>query len=64
MTILSPTNRSPQHAQPGEDGEETWKILELKLPVDVGLVFSKLESRPFFQLLRSETEQQTIRLLR
>lgn len=34
----SPTNRSPQYAQPGEDGEETWKILELKLLADVGLV--------------------------
>ena len=34
----SPTNRSPQYAQPGEDGDENWKILELKLLADVGLV--------------------------
>jgi len=34
----SPTNRSPRHAQPGEDGLEEWKILELKLLADVGLV--------------------------
>ena len=34
----SPTNRSPQYAQPGEDGVESWLILELKLLADVGLV--------------------------
>jgi len=34
----SPTNRSPQYAQPGEDGVEEWKILELKILADVGLV--------------------------
>jgi len=34
----SPTNRAPAYAQPGEDGVEGWKILELKLLADVGLV--------------------------
>lgn len=34
----SPTNQSPRYAQPGEPGKEEWKILELKLLADVGLV--------------------------
>lgn len=34
----SPTNQNPQYAQPGEDGKEEWKILELKVLADVGLV--------------------------
>ncbi len=34
----SPTNQSPQNAQPGEPGLEETKILELKLLADVGLV--------------------------
>lgn len=34
----SPTNRSPKYAQPGEPLVESWKILELKLLADVGLV--------------------------
>ena len=34
----SPTNQSPRYAQPGEDGLEEWKIVELKLLADVGLV--------------------------
>lgn len=34
----SPTNQTPHYAQPGEDGEEGWFILELKLLADVGLV--------------------------
>lgn len=34
----SSTNQSPRHAQPGEPGQETWKILELKVLADVGLV--------------------------
>ena len=32
------TMQSPRHAQPGEPGREEWKILELKLLADVGLV--------------------------
>ena len=32
------TNQTPRYAQPGEDGEEGWFILELKLLADVGLV--------------------------
>ncbi|HTS44869.1 MAG TPA: GTPase ObgE [Puia sp.] len=32
------TNRAPEHAQPGQPGEEGWKILELKMLADVGLV--------------------------
>lgn len=34
----SPTNRAPRYAQPGEEGEEGWKVLELKVLADVGLV--------------------------
>lgn len=34
----TPTNRTPRYAQPGEEGEEGWFILELKLLADVGLV--------------------------
>ncbi len=34
----SPTNQSPRYAQPGEEGKEEWKILELKVLADVGLV--------------------------
>ena len=34
----SSTNQTPRYAQPGEPGEEGWKILELKVLDDVGLV--------------------------
>lgn len=34
----SSVNQTPRYAQPGEEGEEGWKILELKLLADVGLV--------------------------
>ncbi len=36
--FATPTNQAPQHSQPGEEGEEAWKILELKVLADVGLV--------------------------
>ena len=32
------TNQTPRYAQPGEEGVEGWKILELKVLADVGLV--------------------------
>lgn len=32
------TNQAPEHAQPGEPGSEGWKIMELKVLADVGLV--------------------------
>ena len=32
------TNQAPDYAQPGEDGVEGWKMLELKVLADVGLV--------------------------
>ena len=34
----SSTNQTPQYAQPGEGRTEAWKILELKVLADVGLV--------------------------
>ncbi len=34
----SSTNQAPRYAQPGEQGKEEWRILELKLLADVGLV--------------------------
>ena len=34
----SATNQTPRYAQSGEDGKEEWKILELKVLADVGLV--------------------------
>ncbi|MFT6000001.1 MAG: GTP-binding protein [Neolewinella sp.] len=34
----SSTHQTPRYAQPGEEGIETWKILELKVLADVGLV--------------------------
>ncbi|HYV93125.1 MAG TPA: GTPase ObgE [Chitinophagales bacterium] len=36
--FATPTNQAPMHSQDGEHGEEGWKILELKLLADVGLV--------------------------
>jgi GTP-binding protein len=32
------TNQAPRYAQPGEPGQEKWKIFELKVLADVGLV--------------------------
>ncbi len=34
----SPTNQTPRFAQTGEEGRDGWKILELKVLADVGLV--------------------------
>jgi len=34
----SATNQAPRYAQPGEDYTEGWKVLELKILADVGLV--------------------------
>lgn len=34
----SSTNQTPRYAIPGQDGKEEWKILELKVLADVGLV--------------------------
>lgn len=32
------TNQAPEHFQPGEEGVEAWKLMELKTLADVGLV--------------------------
>ncbi len=34
----TPTQQSPRYAQPGEPGKTEWKVLELKVLADVGLV--------------------------
>ncbi len=34
----TPTNQAPEYSQPGEPGQEGWKLLELKVLADVGLV--------------------------
>ena len=36
--FATPTNQVPEHAQPGEEGTEGYKFLELKVLADVGLV--------------------------
>lgn len=36
--FATPTNQVPEHSQPGEEGVEGWKNLELKVLADVGLV--------------------------
>ena len=37
-SFATATNQAPEYAQPGEAGSEGWKILELKVLADVGLV--------------------------
>ena len=34
----SPTRQTPHFAQPGEDGKDEWKVLELKVLADIGFV--------------------------
>ena len=36
--FATPTNQAPEYAQPGLAGSEAWKVLELKVLADVGLV--------------------------
>ena len=36
--FATPTQQVPEYAQPGEDGKEGWKQIELKVLADVGLV--------------------------
>ena len=38
VNFKSATHQTPRYAQPGEEEEEGWKILELKILADVGLV--------------------------
>lgn len=37
-SFATATNQAPEYAQPGETGSEGWKVLELKVLADVGLV--------------------------
>jgi len=37
-SFATATNQAPEHSQPGEQGEEGYKVLELKILADVGLV--------------------------
>lgn len=36
--FATPTNQAPEHSQPGEESEEGYKVLELKVLADVGMV--------------------------
>lgn len=36
--FATPTNQAPDYSQPGEDGHEGWKIVELKILADAGMV--------------------------
>lgn len=38
QNFATATNQAPEYAQPGETGIEGWKVLELKVLADVGLV--------------------------
>ena len=38
VNFATSTNQAPEYAQPGEMGSEGWKMLELKILADVGLV--------------------------
>ena len=38
INFKTATNQAPDYAQPGEPGRDEWKILELKVLADVGLV--------------------------
>lgn len=38
QNFATPTNQVPEHSQPGEEGIEGYKLLELKVLADVGLV--------------------------
>ena len=50
MNYATSTMQAPQYAQPGQDAQELWVRLELKVIADVGLVgFPNVGKSTFYQ---------------
>ena len=49
MHYATATMQVPKYAQPGQEGQELWVTLELKVIADVGLIgFPNVENLPCF----------------